>query len=114
MTNTPNKNVYIVTLTGKLTTQTEINDFNTQVRLLKEQDIKWIVINLQALDWMDSAGLGALISCYTTIRNTGGDVRFSNLNPKLQHLFNLTKLNHIFQIYSTVDAAIHSYFKTAN
>jgi anti-sigma B factor antagonist len=114
MEKTQDKNVFIIRLSGKLSTKAEILDFNNQIQKLKVQGVKRIVIDLSELDWMSSSGLGALISCYTTIRNIGGDVYISNLSSKIESILKLTKLDSIFEIYDSTELAIHNFLKISN
>jgi len=108
------KNVYIIALQGKLVGFQEVEELNSHIRQLKEQNINRVILNLQYLDWLGSIGLGALISFMTTMRNMGGDVRLSNLNEKLRSLLNMTKLDQVFQIFETVDLAVQSYIATTH
>ncbi len=78
------ENVIVVAVQGKLIGETEIQELYSHFHYLRDQKIFRVVLNLQHLDWMGSLGLGALISCVTTMRNAGGDIRLSNLNSKLK------------------------------
>jgi anti-sigma B factor antagonist len=103
------QNVYVVALHGKLIAQSEIQELQSHFRYLREKKIRRVVLNLEFLDWMGSLGLGALISCLTTMRNAGGDLRLSNLNMKLKSLMKITKLDRVFQTFDSVDVAIQSF-----
>ena len=61
-------NVVILSLSGKLIGQKEIEQLYFQIRQLQENKVSRIVLNLERLDWMGSLGLGALISCMTISR----------------------------------------------
>jgi len=109
---TSEHNVVILSLTGKLIGQKEIEQLYSQIRQLQENKIKKLVLNLKHLDWMGSLGLGALISCMTSMRNTGGDVHLCNLNPKLRSLLKITKLELVMPVFDSTDMAIQSFFNT--
>jgi len=104
--------VIILSLSGKLIGQKEIEQLYAQVRKLQEGKINRLVLNLEKLDWMGSLGLGALISCMTTMRNAGGDVHLCNLNPKLRSLLKITKLELVMPVYDSTDTAIRSFFNS--
>lgn len=108
------QNIYIISLHGKLISPNEIEELHSHFRYLREQNITRVVLNLESLDWMASNGLGALISCVTTMRNAGGDVRLSNLNPKLKSLVALTHLDKVFNIFESSEMAVQSFFKSTN
>jgi anti-sigma B factor antagonist len=74
-----------------------------------EQDKKKVVIDLSQVDWMNSTGLGILISGYTTLRNTNGELKLANVTEKIQSLLTITKLVTVFEAYDTVDEAVESF-----
>ena len=109
---TTEHNVVILSLSGKLVGQKEIEQLYFQIRHLQENNVSRVVLNLENLDWMGSLGLGALISCMTTMRNAGGDVHLCNLNPKLKSLLKITRLEQVMPIFDSTDIAIQSFFNT--
>lgn len=74
-----------------------------------EQDKKKVVIDLKDVDWMNSTGLGILISGYTTLRASDGYMKLANVTEKIQSLLTITKLNTVFESYDSVDEAIGSF-----
>ena len=74
-----------------------------------EQDKKKVVIDLSRVDWMNSTGLGILISGYTTLRNTNGELKLASVTDKIQSLLTITKLVTVFEAYDTVDEAVESF-----
>lgn len=74
-----------------------------------EKDKKKVVIDLSQVDWMNSTGLGILISGYTTLRNTNGELKLANVTEKIQSLLTITKLVTVFEAYDTVDEAVNSF-----
>ncbi|MBU0983600.1 MAG: STAS domain-containing protein [candidate division Zixibacteria bacterium] len=74
-----------------------------------ESDKKRVVIDLAQVDWMNSTGLGILISSYTTLRNHDGELKLANVTDKIQSLLTITKLVTVFEAHDSVDAAIKSF-----
>ena len=70
---------------------------------------KNIVIDLARVDWMNSTGLGILISGYTTLRNHDGQLKLANVTDKIQSLLTITKLVSVFEAHDSVDEAIDSF-----
>ena len=70
---------------------------------------KNIVIDLARVDWMNSTGLGILISGYTTLRNHDGQLKLANVTDKIQSLLVITKLVSVFEAHDSVDEAISSF-----
>jgi anti-sigma B factor antagonist len=74
---------------------------------------KKIVLDLADVDYIDSAGLGALVSAFTSVRNEGGDLKLVYLTKKVQDLLQMTKLYTVFEIFDDETAAIKSFNQTA-
>jgi anti-sigma B factor antagonist len=98
--------VVVLDMAGRLTT-------GEPALLLRETVRKYIadgntkfVLNLGEVSYIDSGGLGELITNYTSIRNKSGDVKLLNLTKKAQDLLQMTKLLTVFDSYSDEDKAI--------
>lgn len=76
---------------------------------LLEQGQKQVVLDLTHVDWMNSSGLGTLISGLTTMRQSGGNLKLSGLSKKIKNLFSITKLLTVFEIFPTADEAAASF-----
>ncbi len=76
---------------------------------LKEQGKKNVVVDLSKVKFMNSSGLGMLISGMTTMRNAGGDLRLANAADRIQSLLIITKLITVFKHYDSVEEAASSY-----
>ena len=74
-----------------------------------EQDKKQFIVDLSAVDWMNSTGLGILISGYTTLRNNGGKLKLANVTEKIKTLLVITKLDPVFESYDSIAEAIKSF-----
>lgn len=72
-----------------------------------------LIVNLAKVEYMDSSGLGELISCYTTLKKLGGRLALLQLNHRLQHLLTITKLHTVFETFETEAAAVASFNKLA-
>jgi anti-sigma B factor antagonist len=68
-----------------------------------------IVVDMSDVKYVNSSGIGILISGYTTLKNAGGELKLSNLSDKVNGVLNITKLNQIFSIYNNVDEAVGSF-----
>ena len=106
---TNNKNVDVVSLTGKLISGPEVGELHSAIKSCLEERTNMIVINLEDMKWMGSVGIGILICCLTTVRNAGGDLKLAGLNDKIISLLATTKLDNVFEIYPTTKQAIESF-----
>ncbi len=87
----------------------ETEALHSQVRDLVTNEKKKVVINLAKVEWVNSAGLGALLSCLATARRNGGELKLANLTEKIQSLITITRLSTIFDTYDSVDQAVASF-----
>jgi len=68
-----------------------------------------IVLNLADVPYVDSAGLGEIVRCYTTVSRKGGRLKLLNLTKKIKDLLSITKLLTVFETYDTEDEAVKSF-----
>jgi len=76
--------------------------------LLADQKTK-ILLNLADVDYIDSSGIGELVSGYTAVKNQGGDLKLLHLTKKVRDLLQITKLYTVFDVYSDENAALGSF-----
>jgi anti-sigma B factor antagonist len=76
--------------------------------LLDEQRTK-ILLNLADVNYIDSSGIGELVSAFTTVKNRGGDLKLLHLTKKVHDLLQLTKLFTVFDVYSDEHTALSSF-----
>jgi anti-sigma B factor antagonist len=79
------------------------------VKSLLDGDKKLIHLNMKEVDFINSSGLGALVSLMKEIRVHKGRLTLSNLAPYVNEIFEITQLSHVFEIYETADEAMTSY-----
>ncbi len=77
-------------------------------RLVKENRVK-LVIDMAGVDFIDSTGLGSLVSSLRAVNEEKGDVKVASLQKQVRTVFELTRLHRIFGIYDDVDAAIAAF-----
>ena len=82
---------------------------HTTLHELREKGQTNIVVDLSKAKFMNSSGLGMLISGMTTLRNAGGDLRLANVADRIQSLLVITKLITVFKHYKSVDEAVASF-----
>ena len=68
-----------------------------------------LIVNMARVKYMDSSGLGELISCYTTLQLVNGRIKLLHLSDRLQHLLVITKLNSVFETFDSEPAAVASF-----
>ena len=95
-------NVAVITITGNLMGGDETKEVHEKVKSLIADDIKKVVIDLSKVKWINSSGLGVLISCLTSLEKVDGALKIAGATEKVNSLFMMTKLITIFDTYETV------------
>lgn len=101
--------VTVVEIKGKMTIGAGDVQFREEVKALVDRGQKKLVLDLQGLKYMDSSGVGELVSTYTTVTNRGGQLHLCNLSGKILDLLQITQLLQVFDTYATADEAIKSF-----
>jgi anti-sigma B factor antagonist len=102
-------NVTILDLSGKITIGEGSVQLREAVRRLLEQGHKSLLIDLGQVDYVDSSGIGELVSCYTTTKNQGGSLKLLNLTKKIKDLLSITKLLTVFETFDNEQEALNSF-----
>jgi len=105
------EDVVIIDVDGKILLGEGDVEIKEAVDSLVEQGQKKVLLNLGKVPYMDSAGLGELIRCFTAMRKSGGQFKLLSPNPRIKDLLNITKLLNVFDSYDNEQAAITSFPK---
>jgi anti-sigma B factor antagonist len=86
-------------------------DFRAMLLSLIEQGHRRLVVDLADVGFIDSSGLGALVSALKTLKRSdgGGDVRLARVQPPVVSLLEIIRLNRVFATYPTVEHAVQSF-----
>jgi anti-sigma B factor antagonist len=101
--------VTILDMDGKITIGEGSVALRTAIRRLLEEGKKKILLNLAKVGYIDSSGIGELVSSYTAINKEGGQLKLLNLTQKLQDLLTITKLLTVFDVYDSESEALNSF-----
>lgn len=101
--------VVIVDLSGRITLGEASGKLRDTVRDLLSKGNKKILLNLGDVTYIDSSGLGELVSSYTTAANQGAKVKLLNVQKKVDDLLQITKLYTVFDSYDDESKAVSSY-----
>jgi anti-sigma B factor antagonist len=87
------------------------SDFRAMLLSLIEQGHRRLVVDLAEVSFIDSSGLGALVSALKTLKRSdhGGDVRLARVQPPVVSLLEIIRLNRVFATYPTVEQAVDSF-----
>jgi anti-sigma B factor antagonist len=103
--------ITILDLSGRITLGEGSVQLRDAVRDLLSKGSKNILLNLGDVNYIDSSGIGELVSAFTTVRNQGGELKLLNLTKKVHDLLQITKLYTVFDIKDDEASAIAAYTK---
>ncbi|HTG16022.1 MAG TPA: STAS domain-containing protein [Blastocatellia bacterium] len=101
--------VSVLDLSGKIVLGEGDGQIRDRIKDLLADGQKRILLNLGDVNYIDSAGLGALISSYTTTKRQGGQLKLVNLTKRIQDLLAITKLITVFETYDNEGQALASF-----
>jgi anti-sigma B factor antagonist len=105
--------VVVVDVSGKIT----LGDggdmiLRDKLRSLVQQGQRKLLLNLAEVNYVDSAGLGAIVQSYTTVTNQGGSLKLVNATKRIQDLLSITKLLTVFDTFDNEAEAVTSFSTT--
>ena len=101
--------VTVLDLSGRITLGEGSVQVRDAIRNLIGKGQKHILLNLEDVNYIDSSGLGELVSAFTTAKNQGAEVKLLNLTKKVHDLLQLTKLYTVFDVKDDEASAIASF-----
>jgi len=101
--------VAVIDVDGKILLGEGDVEIKRTVDDLLKKGKKNILLNLAKVPYLDSAGLGEIIRCYTTLRKSGGSFRLLSPNQRIIDLLTITKLLNVFDWYDNEEAALKSF-----
>lgn len=101
--------VTVIDASGRITLGEGSTAFREKIKELASSGSKKVLVNLAEISYIDSSGIGELVSGFTTITNSGGQLKLLNLGKRLQDLLQITKLYTVFETFDDEAAAIRSF-----
>jgi len=101
--------VTVIDASGRITLGEGSSAFRDMIRDLASQGHKKVVLNLGEVSYIDSSGIGELVSGFTTITNQGGMLKLLNLNKRVKDLLQITKLYTVFEVHDDEAGAVRSF-----
>lgn len=102
-------NVTILDLNGRIALGETSAALSGKLKELAGEGSRNILINLQNVPAIDSSGLGSLVAGYTSVTNSGGELKLTNIPPRVNDVMTITKLYTVFEIFEDEPTAIASF-----
>jgi anti-sigma B factor antagonist len=101
--------VTVVDFSGRITLGDGSALLRKTIRSLLDDQRTKILLNLADVDYIDSSGIGELVSGFTAVKNRGGDLKLLQLTKKVRDLLQITKLFTVFDVYTDESTALRSF-----
>jgi anti-sigma B factor antagonist len=101
--------VTVVDFSGRITLGEGSALLRKTIRALLEEERNQLLLNLGDVDYIDSSGIGELVSAYTAVKNRGGEMKLLNLTKKVRDLLQITKLFTVFEVFTDENVALRSF-----
>ena len=101
--------VTVVDAVGRITLGEGASTFRDTIRDLASNGRKKLLLNLAEVSYIDSSGIGEMVSGFTTVTNQGGQVKLLNLTKRVKDLLQITKLYTVFEVFDDEAAAVRSF-----
>jgi anti-sigma B factor antagonist len=100
--------VIILDLAGRLTYSAGL-EMGERLQVLSAQGPEHVLLNLQDVSYIDSAGLGAMVEAFTRVQGRGGALKFLNPTDRTRHLLEITGLTTIVSMFDDESSAVASF-----
>jgi anti-sigma B factor antagonist len=101
--------VTVVDFSGRITLGEGSALLRTTIRRLLDDQRKQILLNLADVDYIDSSGIGELVSAFTAVKNQNGELKLLHLTKKVRDILQITKLYTVFDVFLDEHAALRSF-----
>ena len=102
-------NVTVMDAVGRITLGEGASAFRDAIKDLASKGDKKILVNLSEVSYIDSSGIGEMVSSYTTVTNHGGQLKLLGLNKRVKDLLQITKLYTVFEVFDDEATALRSF-----
>ena len=109
LTNRQVGDVTVMDAEGRITLGDGASTFRDMVRDLVGKGNKKLLVNLGEVSYIDSSGIGELVSGFTTVQHAGGSMKLLNLNKRVKYLLQITKLYTVFEVHDDEAAGVRSF-----
>lgn len=109
LTNRQVGDVTVIDANGRITLGEGSSTFRDSIRDLTASGNKKLLLNLADVSYIDSSGIGEMVSGFTSVTNQGGQLKLLNLTKRVKDLLQITKLYTVFEVFDDEAAAVRSF-----
>jgi len=97
--------IAVIAISGRLAMGIETERLDATVKGLIQKEQKHFIFDIAKLDYVDSSGIGMLVSCLTNVRKAGGELKVVGANPRIRRIFSMTGVDTMMPLFNTLDEA---------
>ena len=101
--------VMVLNLSGKIMGGPDHEKFQTEIKSLVSDGHVDILLNMSRVNWVNSTGLGILVSAYHTLKKNGGQLKICEVSDRIDNILNVTQLKLVFETFDSCDEALASF-----
>ncbi len=109
MSRKPEGKVMVLEASGKIMGGPDHDKFKAEIKALIEEGFKDVVLDLGGVPWVNSTGLGILISGFHSLRAAEGSMKICAVNERVLSIFYISQLENVFEVFPTRQEALASY-----
>ena len=101
--------IVVLNLSGKIMGGPDHEKFQNEIKTLIAEGHVDILLNMAKVNWVNSTGLGILVSAFHTLKKNGGQLKICNVSDRIDNILNVTQLKLVFETYADLDEALASF-----
>lgn len=101
--------VMVLQLSGKIMGGPDHEKFHSEIKTLIKEGYVDILLNMAKVSWINSTGLGVLVSAFHTLKKNGGRLKICEVSDRIDNILNVTQLKLVFQTFESCDEALKSF-----
>ncbi len=105
----PAGDVMVLELSGKIMGGEDHDRFTTEVKSLIAQGYVDILLNMSRVSWINSTGLGVLVSGFHSVKKNGGTMKIAEVSDRIDNILNVTQLKLVFETYDREEKGVASF-----
>lgn len=105
----PMGDVMVLNLSGKIMGGPDHDKFQSEIKTLVSAGSVDILLNMSKVNWVNSTGLGILVSAFHTLKKNGGQLKICEVSDRIDNILNVTQLKLVFETYDSCEEALASF-----
>jgi len=101
----------VLYLSGKIMGGPDHEKFHSEIKTLVKEGYVDILLNMSKVNWINSTGLGVLVSAYHTLKKEGGQLKICEVSERIDNILNVTQLKLVFETFESCSEALTSFSK---